>query len=304
MSENSPELSILIVSYNVSDYLDRCLASIKQFTSKLRFEVIVVDSGSEDDSVAMARRRHPWATVIDAQSNVGFTKGNNLALAAATGEYICYLNPDTELIEDVFTPCVDYLKSHRQVGVVAPQLLNTDRSIQNSIGRFTKLSSLLNEYVLRNKADRERLVYPTKPTVIDYGLGACLIVRDDLCRQIGGLDERYFANHEETDFCLQLRRLGFPTIYYPAVKLIHHGGKSSNSPERKERWQHENRKGQYLFFQKNFSRLTAQTAKLIILVAMISRLAVLLPLNAIRPRIDYAAKIRYFSQTVGWLLAH
>lgn len=305
MANSHPQLSILIVSYNVVNYLDKCLESIKHFTKSLTYEVIVVDSGSADDSIAMVRAKHPSVKLIDAQSNVGFTKGNNIALAAAAGEFVCYLNPDTELTEDAFGRLVTYLEENPTIGVVAPKLLNTDGSIQNSIGHFTQLSSLLNEYFLRRKAEQERHHYPTLPTAIDYGLGACLVVRGDLCRQLGGLDERYFANHEETDFCWQLKKLGYPTIYYPLVSLIHHGGKSSTvTPERKERWQHENRKGQYLFFQKNRGWLPTQAARLIILLAMLSRLLILVPWQLFKPTPGQEAKIRYFSATVGYLLSH
>lgn len=305
MNQPKPTLSILIVSYNVADYLDKCLASIKQWTHDVTYEVIVVDSGSADDSVARTRERQPWVQLIDAGENIGFTKGNNRALAGAAGEFICYLNPDTELIEDALSECIRYLQQNPSVGVVAPQLLNSDRSVQNSIGRFTRLSSLLSEYFLRRKAEREQLQHPTVPTAIDYGLGACLVVSAELCRQVGGLDERFFANHEETDFCYQLKKLGYLTVYYPAAKVIHYGGKSSTiNSATHERWQHENRKGQYLFFQKHSRWLVAQTAKLIILLAMLLRLMILVPWQKLRPSEAKQYKIKYFSATVGYLTSH
>lgn len=305
MSSPTPELSILIVNWNVRDLLDECLRSIKQFTAAGSFEVIVVDNASKDDSVEMVRRKYPWVKLTAATDNLGFTKGNNVALASAAGRFICYLNPDTELIEDVFTPLIKYMDEYPKIGAIAPKLLNTDRSIQNSIGRFTRLTSLLKEYFLRTKAEKQKLVYPTTPTVVDYAMGACLVVRGDLCRQLGGLDERFFMNHEETDLCYQLKKHGFPTIYYPLVAMIHHGSKSSTiSVESRQRTLHENRKSQYLYFQKNSGWLTAETAKLIIVVAMASRILVLWLMNVFKKSDERSIKISYFSSTVSWLFQH
>ncbi len=305
MTENhsQPDISILIVNWNVRDLLDACLRSIKRFTTSVSYEVIVVDSASSDGSVAMVKEKYPWVTLEVSDENIGFTKGNNVALRRAKGRQIVYLNPDTELIEDVFTPLVSYLESNPRVGVVAPKLLNTDRSRQNSIGRFTRLHGLLNEYFLRNKAEQEQHTYPIVPTAVEYALGACLVVRGDLCRQIGGLDERFFMNNEETDLCLRLLKMGYTTIYFPSVALIHHGGSSSNySPESRQRFLHENRKSQYLFFRKHSGWLVAQIAKLIILLAMISRIIVLGLTGLVKPSSLKAIKIDYYTQTVGWLL--
>lgn len=302
---SSPDLSILIVNWNVADLLDKCLESIQHYTTGCTYEVIVVDNASTDDSVERVQKKYPWVKLIPATENLGFAKGNNIALAEATGRHIAYLNPDTELIEDAFTPLVLYLETHEKVGVAAPKLLNTDRTLQNSIGRFTCLNDLVREYFFRSKAEQQRTQHPEQPTLVDFALGACLIVRGTICREIGGFDERYFMYHEETDLCLTLREKGFQTIYDPLVSVIHHGSKSSTSSvENRQRTLHENRKSQYLFFQKHYGFVRAKLAKLIILLAMLARIIILELRQLLGRNEESSLKIHYFSQTVSWLLSH
>lgn len=299
------DISVIIVSWNVCELLESCLASLKKYASGLEVEVIVVDNNSSDGSVAMIRRRHPWVTLIASKENLGFTKGNNVGLARATGRYIFYLNPDTELIEDALTPLVAYLDTHPDVGIVGPKLLNSDRSLQHSIGHITRLGDLVNEYFRRTKASQLRVESYDQPTAVEVLLGAALVVRGDLCRQVGGFDERYYMYHEETDLCLTIRKLGYQTIYLPTVSLIHHGSKSMTvNHQTRQRTQHENRKSQYLFFRKQYGLLTAQLAKLIIMVGVGSR-AILLALQLPLRRDELTRlKVYYYGQTCLWLCRH
>ncbi len=265
----------------------------------------MVDNNSEDGSVAMVREKFPSVTLIASQANLGFAGGNNLGLKKARGKHILYLNPDIELIEDAIGPLYDYLENHPEVGVVGCKLLNSDRSHQSSIGQFTRLSNLFQEYYGRHSRSQHPL-HPSKPTVVDFVLGACLLVRGDICREMGGFDERYFMYHDETDLCLTIQERGFQTVYFPGVSMIHHGSKSSTySDESRQRTLHENRRSQYLFFQKHYSFWLSFAAKMTILLAMVMRIVTLTILQ-LRPhnRTKDRIKIRYYSKTARWLLSH
>lgn len=299
------DLSIIIVNWNVKALLANCLRSISQYTRRLRYEVIVIDNASSDGSAVMVRRQFPEVKLVAATTNLGFTKGNNVGLAMAVGRHICYLNPDTELIEDIFSPLVRYLDEHTEVGVVAPKLLNSDQTHQNSIGVFTRLSNLWREYFLRTKAETARVYHPDQPTVVEVVMGACMVCQGAAVRSVGGFDERYFMYHEETDLCLTLKEKGFDTVYDPEVSLIHHGSKSSTiNPESRQRTLHENRKSQYLFFQKHYGFVSAQLAKFIIILAMLIRIIPFALLNVVHPSEVNVLKVRYFGQTLRWLSNH
>jgi GT2 family glycosyltransferase len=301
------DASIIIVSYNVAELLEKCLRSIERYLadSRLRYEVLVVDNLSPDRSVEMVRKNFPGVLLMAEKVNLGFSRGNNLALRRAKGRHIIFLNPDTELVEDAFSPMIELLDNQPELGAVGPKLLNTDGSHQSSIGQFTQLSDLLNEYFLRAKANDTATHHPDNPTTVDFVLGACLVVRGDVCRQMGGLDERYFMFHEETDMCLTLKERGLSTLYYPEVSVIHHGSKSSTkTDEARQRTLHENRKSQYLYFQKHYGLLRAQAAKVIIALAMIGRIVVLSLRWLAKTNALDRLKVRYYAQTLTWLAQH
>ncbi|MFN8375237.1 MAG: glycosyltransferase family 2 protein [Anaerolineae bacterium] len=128
------DLSIIIVSWNVADLLAACLNSIKPGT--LETEIIVVDSASSDQTNAMLQSRYPHVKLLAQSENVGFTRGNNIGLKAASGRYLFLLNPDTEVIGDALTQMTAYMDHHPEVGIVGPHTLNSDGSTQSTKRRF------------------------------------------------------------------------------------------------------------------------------------------------------------------------
>jgi GT2 family glycosyltransferase len=301
---DQPDVSIIIVNWNVQDYLDACLRTIHEHTRGVTYEVIVVDNASADHSVDMVREKYPWVKLIASTENLGFTRGNNRGLAEATGRHILYLNPDIELIEDAISPLVVYLDRHPEVGAVGCHLLFGDRTHQNSIARFLRLSGMWREYVLREKHQRVVQAHPQVPTVVEAVLGACLLVRGEAVREIGGFDERYFMYQEETDLCLALRKRGLQTVYFPEVAMVHHLSKTSTkSEETRQRTLHENRRSQYLFLRKNYGYWPALAGKFLLTLALGSRLLFFLGLRLLAPsrghRLRY--KITYYRKTLSWL---
>jgi N-acetylglucosaminyl-diphospho-decaprenol L-rhamnosyltransferase len=197
MITSTPDLSIIIVNWNVRELLAACLQSLQSQRSELRLQVIVVDSHSADDSVAMVRRDFPWVELIACEENVGFPKGNNLGLGQANGRYLLLLNPDTEVVGEALATMVAYAEAHPDVGALGPQLLNPDGSVQSSRRRFPTLAtalfesswlepfapaSILGHYYVQDVADDET-------AVVDWVTGACLLVRREVVAQVGGLDE-------------------------------------------------------------------------------------------------------------------
>ncbi len=235
------DLSIVIVSWNVRDLLRRCLNSFSATAllpapEGLRCEVFVVDNASRDGSAEMVRTEFPQVTLIQNTENVGFTRGNNQALARATGRYMLLLNPDTEVVGDALATMADYMDAHPQVGVLGPQLVYPDGSIQSSRRRFPTLatmfvestvlqrlfghSSLVRRYYMLDKAH-------DAIQEVDWMVGACLMARREAVQSVGLLDERFFMYSEEMDWCLRIKRQGWQVVYLPTARVVHHEARSS-----------------------------------------------------------------------------
>jgi len=143
-------VSIIIVNFNTKDLTLACLTSIYKFSPKEEFEVIVIDNGSSDGSLEKLRENRN-ITLIEADKNLGFAKGNNLGIKKAKGEYVLLLNSDTEVKKDSIQNLIDFAKRTPDAGAVASRLLNIDGSFQASIFRFPTVERAIKQY----KEDRD-----------------------------------------------------------------------------------------------------------------------------------------------------
>ncbi len=266
------DLSIIIVSWNVRDYLEACLSSIYANRGNLDLEVIVVDSGSLDGSPQLVTQSFPGVRLIDCGENVGFPRGNNIGLAEASGQYTLLLNPDTEIIGDALVSMIKYLDSHSEVGLVGGQLLNSDGTIQSSKRRFPTLGTAIFESTwLESIAPRKLLtayyvadIPPDKSTQVDWLTGACLMTRREVVEQVGPMDEAYFMYSEELDWCRRIKEAGWQIAYLPEAKIIHHVGKSSDQAVAERHLNFQRAKLRY--FRKYHGLLPATTLRGVLLL--------------------------------------
>ncbi len=238
------KLSIIVVSWNVRDLLEKCLQSIFEQTRNINFEILVVDNGSTDGTAEMILKKFPQVNLIRSTKNLGFAAGNNLALRSVLGssqsEFILLLNPDTEIINSAIEKMVDLMRREPEAGITGPKLLNADRSLQPSVRRFpTFLDQLfilfkvthfwLNSRVLKHywATDFDYL----ETAEVDQVMGAFFLVRREVFERIGLFDEKFFLWFEEVDFCRRAKQAGYRIIYYPGAEVIHYGGQSF-----KQRW--------------------------------------------------------------------
>jgi GT2 family glycosyltransferase len=124
------DLSVIIVNYNVRQFLENALTSIQRALEGMAGEVIVVDNASDDGSVAMVREKFPGVRVIESSVNLGFARANNLALRESRGKFLLLINPDTIVQEDTLRVMVEFLTSHPEVGLAGCKILNPDGSFQ------------------------------------------------------------------------------------------------------------------------------------------------------------------------------
>jgi GT2 family glycosyltransferase len=244
---SSPLLSVILVNYRGKEFTIRCLHSLYAHQPSFPLEIIVVDNHSDDGSVDVIRCSFPRVTILELPENKGFGFANNEGAAKAHGEYLFFLNNDTEIENDCFTPIVNFFSTRTLVGIVGPKLIYGDRGFQLSFGKFP---TLLNEYRTKRLLKKEhRIVPPTQPQKVDWVTGAALCMPKQLFTSIGRFDQHYFMYFEDADLCKRVTNEGYSVWYVPSVSIIHHKGKSYTQSS--DRIAVEYRKSQLYYYQKH-----------------------------------------------------
>ena len=276
-----PDLSIVIVSWNVADLLADCLESIarSQSGSTLSIETIVVDSASRDDTVAMLRRRFTDVRLLAQSENVGFVRGNNLGLQMARGRFILLLNPDTCVLDDALAQMARALESDDGPGIVGPRTLNSDGSTQSTRRRFpTLLTAIFESTWLQPLAPRSVLSRyrvedcPDDASLdVDWVQGSALMLRREVYETIGGLDPGYVMYSEELDWCRRAKAGGWRVRYLGNARIVHHGGSSSEQAPARSQIHFQQSKLRY--FRVWHGRWSAQLLRAFLLLSYAHQLA-------------------------------
>jgi GT2 family glycosyltransferase len=228
------DFSLILVNWNHCELILACLASIERHCGHLDLEIWMVDNASSDASVAAVRKAYPHVRIIESKENMGFARGNNLAIRQAQGRYICLVNTDTELLGDCLSILKPYLKENPRVGLVAPRLLNRDLSIQDSCWRYPSLSRAAATSVglhallpCHSLFTRRYNLDVSAPMRVDMAIAAFWVVRREVVERIGLLDESFFFYGEDVDYCRRLAQAGWQVVYHPGAGVVHYGGQSS-----------------------------------------------------------------------------
>lgn len=257
------DTSIVIVSWNTRDILRDCLRSIFENTDTLRYEIIVVDNASNDDSVEMVRREFPQVRLIENADNRGFAAANNQGIAVARGRYVLLLNSDTIVLDQGIAKTVTFADAHPDAGVVGCRVLNADRTLQPTCFMYPSLLNMLLSSTWLYKAfpqssfwGRERMTWWDHDDVreVEVVSGCFMLVRGEAVEQVGMMDEGFFMYAEETDWCYRFRRAGWKIVYAPQGQIVHLGGKSSEKV--KSEMTLQLRSGILRFFRKHRSFLS------------------------------------------------
>jgi len=139
------DVSIVIVSYNVADLLQKCLSSVKRETS-CEYDIIIVDNNFSDDSVDMIRKHHAEVMLIENQTNLGFARANNQAFMRGKGRYIFMLNPDSIILGNAVNKLVQFMEDHPEAGACSPKILNPEGSLQPNCHHFPTIAMRLAEH--------------------------------------------------------------------------------------------------------------------------------------------------------------
>lgn len=252
-------LSIVIVNYNVKKLLRKCLESIFHFQKDLKFEVLVIDNCSEDQSAGMLKMEFPQVRLLENRRNLGFAAACNQGISQSRGRYLLLLNPDTEFTSGGVTGMIRFMDSYPQVGICGPRMVDPGgrvhfscRSFPSYLTAISSGQSILNRlfpgnplsrrYLLKDQGRRHR-------GEVDWVSGSSLLTKREVFERIGLLDERFFMFVEDVDFCYRARKADLLTYYLPEAEIVHHVGTST-----KRRWvwmRVEHHRSMYKFYRKH-----------------------------------------------------
>jgi len=255
----TPELSVVIPSWNTKDYLAACLAHLAA-AAKPTTEVIVVENASQDGSSEYLRAEHPEITLIQNEKNEGFARGSNQGMRVARGKYVLLLNTDTEVFPDAIERLVRFLDEHPEHGAVAPRLVHRDGRTQRTVQEFPTLktalyfstplerwfpeSQELRRYFMRDW-DQE------SSRDVDQPPAAVLLLRRSVLERVGLFDEELWLFYNDVDLSRRIRAAGFRTHYLAEAKVVHHvGGSTSKFRDFVAVWQRDRLR----FYRKHYGR--------------------------------------------------
>ena len=229
------QLSIIILNYNVRYFLELCVLSVQKAIEKIDAEIIVIDNNSQDDSCAMIKQRFPNVKLIENKENSGFPKGNNIGVAAAQGDYICILNPDTVVAEDTFTKVIAFAEKQQNLGIVGVKLIDgtgnflpeSKRGVPTPFVAFTKITGL---YKLSPKLFGKyyaQHLSENQTGEVDILVGAFMVMKRELYNEIGGFDEDCFMYSDDIDLSYMVLKKGKSNYYFHETTVIHYKGEST-----------------------------------------------------------------------------
>lgn len=231
------ELSIITVTYNSQRFLTKYFSTLLKNIPKYT-EIIIVDNGSTDDSINVIKKyqiNNKNIRLIENKENKGFGKGCNQGVKEAQGEYIMFLNPDTEVIQDAIDVLLQTIKEDTKIGIVSPLLIQPDGLLQPILRKLPTVKGAIKEYYLHIKRSYE--AYTPKETglqSVECVVGAVVMMSKEIFLAIGGFDERYFLYYEDLELCRQIKKRDLKIIIQPEATLVHAVGGSIS--EKKMEW--------------------------------------------------------------------
>lgn len=274
------DLAIVILSFNTKDLTLKCLKSIFSKKWQAKYEVWVVDNASNDDSVKAIRKQFPQVNIIENEKNTGFSGGNNLVLKKANARYFMLLNSDTEVSTGALDGLVDFMDKSGY-GIGSCKLVNKDGSFQPNAGDLPYGFALLVWlaglddvlFFLNGKLPayhQQSKSYYVDGMEVGWVSGSVLVVKQEVIKKIGLLDDTIFMYAEDTDYCLRAKKAGFKVGWTDRVTIKHLGGASSKEPAFKQRVGEF--KGLIYLYKKHYGFLSMLGLKALIYIFILVRM--------------------------------
>ncbi|MFO7693751.1 MAG: glycosyltransferase family 2 protein [Vicinamibacterales bacterium] len=305
-------LSIVIVNWNVRSLLRDCLASLEADCAADAGEVIVVDNDSRDGSAAMVRSEFPWVTLIESGGNIGYSRGNNLGLSRASGDWLLLLNPDTLVPAGSLRRLLGFADAHPDAGAFAPLQYDGAGRIQYEAAvRFPTVWNVLCDFTLLSAAfPRSRWFNGRKlgdwahdeDREVPAVSGAAMLIRRSVWERLGGLDEAMFCV-EDMDYCRRIRNAGWRVWYVAAAPIVHYG--RSSIVQQRQAWQRQAMLQSFWVYRcKHFGRTSGRTLSAAIFAWSVAAWAGLaVPALVLRGREGLGVRLRHVREMATALLS-
>ncbi|MCX6271930.1 MAG: glycosyltransferase [Bacteroidetes bacterium] len=273
------KLSIIIVNYNVRYFLEQCLYSVRLACQDPEAEVFVVDNNSVDGSADMVKKKFPEVRLIENQENLGFSKANNLAIQASSGDYILLLNPDTVVEKDTFTKTVSFMEEHPEAGALGVKMIDgkgrflpeSKRGLPTPLVAFYKIFGFSALFPRSRVFGRYHLGFLHEDQVhqVDILSGAFMMLRKEALEKTGLLDETFFMYGEDIDLSYRLIKAGYKNYYFPLTRIIHYKGESTKKSS--VNYVFTFYRAMVIFARKHFSQQNARIFSFLIHLAIYLR---------------------------------
>ncbi|MCC6639067.1 glycosyltransferase family 2 protein [Candidatus Falkowbacteria bacterium] len=234
------KLSIVILNYYSRYLIEFAIKRLKETIRTTTYEIIVVDNGTYDGTKEMLNELYPEVIFVQTGKNLGYSAGNNAGVAVAQGDYVMIMNPDIFVQPHAVDDLVSYISQHNDIGLLAPQLINGDGSVQMSIRTFQTLMTVIYRRTplglttfgkqhlkkfLMEEVDHSSIMD------VDWALGACHLFPKKFFDELDGYDPRFQLYVEDMDMCRRVWIAGKRVVYYPHAQMIHlHAQASASSP--------------------------------------------------------------------------
>ena len=254
------QVSVIIVNYNVANFLEQCLLSLERSLTDDRFEIIVIDNASTDGSLDLLAKQFPEVKVISNSANVGFAHANNQALSIVKSEIVLFLNPDTLLPESLLQKTTEQFATDPQIGAIGVRMIDGNGHFLPESKRRTPTawSSFIKLFGVDGIGSNKQHGYYDLHLAQDNDgetevlSGACLFARRSVLQSIGGFDERFFMYAEDIDLSMSIRRKGLKIWYAGSSCIIHFKGESTT---KNVRYVHDFYTAMLLFVRKHYPGL-------------------------------------------------
>ncbi len=257
------KLSIIIVSYNVKNYLQQCLDSIQRAIDGIDAKIIIVDNHSKDNTVEYIRKNNRNIKIIACKHNYGFAHANNMAIGRTKSEYVLLINPDTFVGENTIKDCLQFMDTHENAGGLGVRMLKCDgssalesrRGLPTPMVSFYKMCGLCAKFPMSKRFGKYYMGYLpwNEPEQIEVISGAFIMLRREALNKVGLLDEDFFMYGEDIDLSYRLLKGGYENWYLP-TKILHYKGESTQKSS--FRYVHVFYRAMIIFFRKHYGHLS------------------------------------------------
>lgn len=280
-NNNNILISIIVVNYNTSEHLIKCLESAFDITSDVETEIIVVDNNSTDESIEKLNEIFPNVKLILRNVNDGFGGGCNEGAKYAKGKYLVFANPDTIIKDNVFASMMNYMEKNKDVGMCSSSFYDFEGNIRHTFGDFPGIYSEFLEAMGRgtnerlNKFLRSKELKLGKPFEVDWITGAFMFFNKNCFDEIGGFDTNYFLYYEDVDIQYRLKNAGYRIICLPNIKVYHSSNASVKSEKGEDIYYYNLHRSKMIYCYKHFNFYKRNFIRIIQIIGVFFRISIL-----------------------------